>query len=64
MPRLSGCQFTEEACVSLGSALNSHHSQLRELDLSYNNIQDKGFEELLSQLRNLNIFRSCKEIYC
>ncbi|CAL8312987.1 unnamed protein product [Arctogadus glacialis] len=61
--RLSGCQLTEEACVSLGSALNSNHSHLRELDLSYNNLQDEGFENLLSQLRNLKILRSRKDIY-
>ncbi|CAL8272761.1 unnamed protein product [Lota lota] len=55
--RLSGCELTEEACVSLGSALNSNHSHLRELDLSYNNLQDVGVQGLLSQLRNLKILR-------
>ncbi|KAI4794394.1 hypothetical protein KUCAC02_032093 [Chaenocephalus aceratus] len=45
---LSGCQVTEEGCVSLASALSSNPSyHLRELDLSYNHPGDSG-ENLLS----------------
>lgn len=45
--RLSGCVITEEICASLASALTSSLSSLRELDLSYNHLEDSG-ETLLS----------------
>ncbi|XP_039907639.1 NLR family CARD domain-containing protein 3-like isoform X3 [Simochromis diagramma] len=47
--RLSGCLITEHGCTSLASALCSN-SQLRELDLSYNNPGEAG-EKQLKQLR-------------
>ncbi|XP_026164091.1 NLR family CARD domain-containing protein 3-like [Mastacembelus armatus] len=47
---LSGCQVTEEGCVSLASALSSSLSHLRELDLSYNHPGESGLK-LLSGLK-------------
>ncbi|XP_029016205.2 NACHT, LRR and PYD domains-containing protein 12-like isoform X2 [Betta splendens] len=44
--RLSGCLLSEEACVSLASALSSNPSHLRELDLSYNHPGDLGVKLL------------------
>ncbi|KAM4711413.1 NLR family CARD domain-containing protein 3-like [Anableps anableps] len=49
--RLSGCLITEEGCVSLASALASHQSHLRELDLSYNHPGEAG-AKLLSSGQN------------
>ncbi|XP_055363804.1 protein NLRC3-like isoform X2 [Betta splendens] len=44
--RLSGCLLSQEACVSLASALSSNPSHLRELDLSYNHPGDSGVKLL------------------
>ncbi|CAL8366255.1 unnamed protein product [Gadus morhua 'NCC'] len=52
MKRLSGCQFTQEGCASLASALSSNHARLRELDLSYNHPGDSG-AVLLSALLDI-----------
>ncbi|XP_029102905.1 uncharacterized protein LOC108922337 [Scleropages formosus] len=49
--RLSGCCVSERGCTSLASALCSNPcSNLRELDLSYNDPGDSG-EKLLSDLQ-------------
>uniref|UniRef100_A0A3Q4I2C3 B30.2/SPRY domain-containing protein n=1 Tax=Neolamprologus brichardi TaxID=32507 RepID=A0A3Q4I2C3_NEOBR len=48
--RLSGCLITEEGCTVLISALNSNHSTLRGLDLSYNDPGEAGVK-LLKQLQ-------------
>lgn len=60
--RLSGCQITEDGCRSLVSALNSKHTHLKELDLSYNNPGDSGVQllsdELQRSLQKLEILRS------
>ncbi|XP_044198531.1 NACHT, LRR and PYD domains-containing protein 12-like [Thunnus albacares] len=40
--RLSFCGVTEKGCTYLASALNSNPSHLRQLDLSYNYLQDSG----------------------
>ncbi|XP_055362179.1 NACHT, LRR and PYD domains-containing protein 12-like isoform X3 [Betta splendens] len=50
--RLSGCLLSEEACVSLASALSSNPSHLRELDLSYNHPGDSGVELLSAGVKD------------
>ncbi|XP_055362248.1 stonustoxin subunit alpha-like isoform X2 [Betta splendens] len=50
--RLSGCLLSEEACVSLTSALSSNPSHLRELDLSYNHPGDSGVELLSAGVKD------------
>ncbi|XP_055360601.1 stonustoxin subunit alpha-like [Betta splendens] len=50
--RLSGCLLSEEACVSLASALSSNPSHLRELDLSYNDPGDSGVELLSAGVKD------------
>uniref|UniRef100_A0A4W5R7P3 B30.2/SPRY domain-containing protein n=1 Tax=Hucho hucho TaxID=62062 RepID=A0A4W5R7P3_9TELE len=49
---LSGCGVTEEGCASLASALKSNPSQLRELDLSNNDLKDSGVKLLSAGLEN------------
>ncbi|XP_030609061.1 protein NLRC3-like [Archocentrus centrarchus] len=47
--RLSGCLITERGCESLGSALSSNPSHLKELDLRYNHPGDSGVKMLSVQ---------------
>ncbi|XP_006808835.1 NLR family CARD domain-containing protein 3-like isoform X2 [Neolamprologus brichardi] len=39
---LSRCNLSEKSCDALSSVLNSHSSCLKDVDLSYNNLQDSG----------------------
>uniref|UniRef100_A0A8C2ZKE7 Uncharacterized protein n=1 Tax=Cyclopterus lumpus TaxID=8103 RepID=A0A8C2ZKE7_CYCLU len=45
-PLLSRCEISDEGCSSLGSALKSNPSSLRELDLSGNQLKDSGVKLL------------------
>ncbi|XP_073669528.1 NACHT, LRR and PYD domains-containing protein 3 [Paramisgurnus dabryanus] len=52
--RLSGCMVTDEGCLYLASALTSNPSHLRELDLSYNHLEDLGHKLLFDRLNDPN----------
>ncbi|XP_051977470.1 uncharacterized protein LOC127639456 [Xyrauchen texanus] len=49
---LSKCEITEESCSALATVLSSDSSNLRELDLSNNNLQDSGVKLLSDGLQN------------
>ncbi|XP_029020586.1 NACHT, LRR and PYD domains-containing protein 3-like [Betta splendens] len=49
---LSGCNLTERSCEALSSVLIS--SNLRELDMSNNDLQDSGVNLLCDQLKSLH----------
>ncbi|XP_066532294.1 NLR family CARD domain-containing protein 3-like [Hoplias malabaricus] len=50
--RLAGCKLTLKHCETLGSALQSVNSSLKELDLSNNDVQDSGVELLSAGLKS------------
>ncbi|XP_037399035.1 NACHT, LRR and PYD domains-containing protein 12-like [Pygocentrus nattereri] len=50
--RLARCYFIHNSCAELVSALSSISSSLKELDLSNNDLQDTGVNELLLGLGN------------
>uniref|UniRef100_A0A3Q2DM04 NACHT domain-containing protein n=1 Tax=Cyprinodon variegatus TaxID=28743 RepID=A0A3Q2DM04_CYPVA len=52
--RLDGCKLSERSCEGLASVLSSQSSNLREMDLSINNLKDSGVELLSSGLKSPN----------
>lgn len=50
--RLSACNLSEGNCDSLASVLGSGSSNLRELDLGDNNLQDSGVKLLAAGLES------------
>lgn len=51
--RLHDCNITEIGCIKLSTLLSSQ-SNVRELDLSHNNLQDSGVEIL-----SVGVKKSC-----
>ncbi|XP_038838515.1 NACHT, LRR and PYD domains-containing protein 3-like [Salvelinus namaycush] len=66
---LDGCKLTYKSCETLASALQTPNSPLGELDLSYNDLEDRGVEllcdGLTSPLCNIQtlVLDGCKLTY-
>lgn len=52
--RLSSCNLTRDICHSLASILVSKPCAIKELDLSSNDLQDKGVAQLCGGLKSPN----------
>lgn len=52
--RLSGCNLSHKSCEALTSILSSPSSNLRELDLSNNDLQDSGVKLLSAGVNSPN----------
>ncbi|KAM4608704.1 NLR family CARD domain-containing protein 3-like [Polymixia lowei] len=50
--RLNGCNLTERCCEALASVLSSAGSEIREVDLSDNDLQDAGINKLSTGIAN------------
>ncbi|XP_067246744.1 protein NLRC5-like isoform X2 [Chanodichthys erythropterus] len=50
--RLSKCDLTKESCSALAPVLSSDSSDLKDLDLSNNNLEDSGVKLLCDGLKN------------
>ncbi|KAI4899306.1 hypothetical protein NFI96_022823 [Prochilodus magdalenae] len=50
--QLNCCNLTNRSCAALASAISSGSSLLRELNLSWNDLQDSGVKQLSSGLGN------------
>ncbi|XP_078790385.1 NLR family CARD domain-containing protein 3-like [Oryzias latipes] len=71
--RFMDCSLSQISCEVMVSALNKNPSNLTELDLSYNNLQDSGFLHLcdflenpdcrLQTLRSDSMFQLCSDQY-
>ncbi|MEQ2249638.1 hypothetical protein ILYODFUR_031431 [Ilyodon furcidens] len=62
--RLKDCSLSQAGCVFLVATLKSNPSHLRELDLSYNNLQDSGVKELCGVLENQNRIETLRLCWC
>ncbi|XP_062847557.1 NACHT, LRR and PYD domains-containing protein 12-like isoform X2 [Trichomycterus rosablanca] len=49
---LDDCSLTDESCAALSSVLSSNSNNLRDLNLSYNKLQDSGVKLLSAALKN------------
>uniref|UniRef100_A0A8C5GQ57 NACHT LRR and PYD domain-containing protein n=1 Tax=Gouania willdenowi TaxID=441366 RepID=A0A8C5GQ57_GOUWI len=66
---LSSCDLSERSCAALSSVLSSQSSSVKHLDLSNNDLQDSGVEQLrkglksphckLDSLRSTGVFPLC-----
>uniref|UniRef100_A0A4W5K993 Uncharacterized protein n=1 Tax=Hucho hucho TaxID=62062 RepID=A0A4W5K993_9TELE len=69
LSRLVDCKLTYESCETLASVLQTPNSPVRELDLSYNNLEDRGVKllcvGLTSPLCNIQtlVLDHCKLAY-
>ncbi|MED6295151.1 hypothetical protein CHARACLAT_028630, partial [Characodon lateralis] len=51
---LGGCDLSGSTCEALLSVLSSPSSSIKEIDLSYNHLEDSGVKLLFAGVENLN----------